>query len=144
MIVNDLWIRPYVTMLQMMKFFANYVMAKISDPKDMVMVEVVCPHYWLVSLVNLLMIAYSKFKPKKSNIFFQQSKNKSFQSLYNCLKIFFRVDFLPAPRAGLSKNPKGCLRCGYSVYEAEKLIAAGRVSFLRMIRILIPMAIGMY
>ena len=60
MIVNDLWIRPYVTMLQMMKFFANYVMAKISDPKDMVMVEVVCPHYWLVSLVNLLMIVYSE------------------------------------------------------------------------------------
>ena len=61
MIVKDLWIRPYVTMLQMMKFFANYVMAKILDLRDMVMVVVVCPHYWLVSLVNLPMIACSKF-----------------------------------------------------------------------------------
>lgn len=37
-----------------------------------------------------------------------------------------QVDFLPAPKDGLSKNSKGCLRCGHSVYEAEKLIAAGR------------------
>ena len=43
---------------------------------------------------------------------------------------FFRVDFLPAPKGGQAKNPRGCLRCGYSVYEAEKLIAAGRVSNL--------------
>ena len=44
---------------------------------------------------------------------------------------FFRVDFLPAPKGGQVKNPRGCLRCGYSVYEAEKLIAAGRVSNLK-------------
>ena len=41
--------------------------------------------------------------------------------------LIFRVDFLPAPKSGFGKNPQGCLRCGYSVYEAEKLIAAGRV-----------------
>ena len=36
---------------------------------------------------------------------------------------------MPAPKNGAPRNPSetGCLRCGYAVYEAEKLIAAGRV-----------------
>ena len=35
---------------------------------------------------------------------------------------------MPAPKGGMVRSPGGCLRCGHSVYEAEKLIAAGRVS----------------
>ena len=36
---------------------------------------------------------------------------------------------MPAPKNGAPRNNSstGCLRCGYAVYEAEKLIAAGRV-----------------
>jgi hypothetical protein len=39
-----------------------------------------------------------------------------------------QVDFMPAPKNGAPRNNSstGCLRCGYAVYEAEKLIAAGR------------------
>ena len=44
------------------------------------------------------------------------------------LFVFSRVDFMPAPKGGMVRSPGGCLRCGHSVYEAEKLIAAGRVS----------------
>ena len=35
---------------------------------------------------------------------------------------------MPLPKNGAPRDPGGCLRCGYAVYEAEKLIAAGRVS----------------
>ena len=42
---------------------------------------------------------------------------------------FLRVDFMPSPKGSVNqtRDPKGCLRCDYPVYEAEKLIAAGRV-----------------
>lgn len=49
---------------------------------------------------------------------------------YCCLyndAILFRIDFLPNTRETKALGGKGCLRCGYSVFEAEKLIAAGRV-----------------
>ena len=35
---------------------------------------------------------------------------------------------MPNDRESKPQEGKGCLRCGYSVYEAEKLIAAGRVT----------------
>jgi len=37
-----------------------------------------------------------------------------------------QMDFMPLPKNGAPRDPGGCLRCGYAVYEAEKLIAAGR------------------
>jgi hypothetical protein len=49
-----------------------------------------------------------------------------------------RVDFLPTDRETKSKDGKGCLRCGYNVYEAEKLIAAGRVRKCRIPKCQIP------
>ena len=42
---------------------------------------------------------------------------------------------MPAPKNGAPRDPRGCLRCGYSVYEAEKLIAAGRVSVFIFLRL---------
>ena len=80
----------------------------------------VCPHYWLVNLVSLLKTEFSK----SFSVANYHGKNDEIIFVFH----FFRVDFLPAPKSGFGKNPQGCLRCGYSVYEAEKLIAAGRVS----------------
>ena len=41
---------------------------------------------------------------------------------------------MPAPKNGAPRNNSstGCLRCGYAVYEAEKLIAAGRVRIFKL------------
>ena len=41
---------------------------------------------------------------------------------------------MPAPKNGAPRNTSstGCLRCGYAVYEAEKLIAAGRVRICKL------------
>ena len=106
-------------MLQMAKFFANFAMAKISDLKVMDTETEACPHYWLVNLVSLLKTEFSKLLSVLPTITEKMTKD--------IFALFFRVDFLPAPKSGFGKNPQGCLRCGYSVYEAEKLIAAGRV-----------------
>ena len=104
----------------MAKFFANFAMGKISDLKVMDTETEVCPHYWLVNLVSLLKTEFSK----SFSVANYHGKNDEIIFVFH----FFRVDFLPAPKSGFGKNPQGCLRCGYSVYEAEKLIAAGRVS----------------
>ena len=42
----------------------------------------------------------------------------------------YRIDFLPNNREAKAGLGKGCLRCGYNVFEAEKLIAAGRVTII--------------
>lgn len=37
-----------------------------------------------------------------------------------------QVDFMPGEKESKARDGKGCLRCGYAVFEAEKLIAAQR------------------
>ena len=60
LIARSHWIRHHAMMHQMAKYFANHVMAKISDQKVTVMVEAMCLLWWLVNLDNLPTIVFSK------------------------------------------------------------------------------------
>ena len=48
--------------------------------------------------------------------------------------IFFRIDFHPNTTENEEKaeGDEGCKRCGYKVFDAEKLMAAGRVKIVRI------------
>ena len=55
----------------------------------------------------------------------------------------FRIDFHPNPNGHVRKagSGKGCIRCGHNVYEAEKIIAAGRVSQILESEVLVVIAV---
>ena len=44
------------------------------------------------------------------------------------------MDFTPNTKETKAGIGKGCGKCGYNVFEAEKLIAAGRVNMALLIR----------
>ena len=98
-----------------MKYFVKLVMAKISGPKDTHLGDQVYLPLWLVNQDNLPKTGCRKFF--------------NFTDALTISVFIPRVDFMPSPK-GWGGNPndlKCCPRCGCNVYEAEKLIAAGRV-----------------
>ena len=57
----------------------------------------------------------------------QNDSVRLFQISYKCFA-YTRTDFMPNGRETKAVPGKGCPRCGFCVFEAEKLIAAGRVN----------------
>ena len=118
-IANGPWIQQLSMMVPTMKYFVKLVMAKISGPKDTDLGDQVYLPLWLVNQDNLPKTGCRKFF--------------NFTDALTISLFIPRVDFMPSPR-GVGGNPndlKCCPRCGCNVYEAEKLIAAGRVKTLK-------------
>ena len=55
------------------------------------------------------------------------NRERLLQVSYKCFA-YTRTDFMPNGRETKAVPGKGCPRCGFCVFEAEKLIAAGRVN----------------
>ena len=63
-------------------------------------------------------------------MYFSSRKFADIKIFTNDMLFNFRIDFHPGVYEHEEKvgGTAGCKRCGYRVYDAEKLMAAGRVS----------------